>query len=143
MKKLLVATALSVLAVTTLWSQPDLRVVTRPKIPTREVLDRLNLTVAWSAKLSTAGQRDGLYTLQLIPDKKRTQLIVQTIFGTVYALDAETGDFLWRTSVGQPGWSMQPVGYNDRDLFVIRRNALHVLNRSSGAQRLYTLDRDT
>ena len=71
------------------------------------------------------------------------QLVVQTISGTVYMLDAETGDPLWHTSVGIPGWSGQPVGYNEQSLFVIRRDIVYVLNRATGAQRYYTLDRDT
>src|ERR1700675_2505300 len=108
MKKLLGAVVLLVLVVTSVWSQPALRIMTRPKAPSRDVLERLNLSLAWQTRLATGGQRDGLFTLQLIPARKRMQLVVQTISGTVYMLDAETGDPLWHTSAGIPGWSGQP-----------------------------------
>jgi hypothetical protein len=143
MKKLLGAVVLLVLVVTSVWSQPALRIMTRPKVPSRDVLERLNLALAWQTRLATGGQRDGLFTLQLIPARIRMQLVVQTISGTVYMLDAETGDPLWHTSVGIPGWGGQPVGYNGQSLFVIRRDIVYVLNRATGAQRYYTLDRDT
>ena len=143
MKKLLGAMLLFVLMVSGLRSQPALRILTNPKVPPGEVLDRLNLTVAWRTKLPTAGQRDGLFTLQLLPAKNKTQLVVQTNFGGVFMLDAETGDFLWRASVGVQGWSGQPIGFNERNIFAIRRDMLYVLNRANGAQRYYTVNRDT
>ncbi len=143
MKKLLGALTILVAVATVLWSQPVLRVVTHPRIPPRDVLDRLNLTVAWAAKLPVGGQRDGLFTVQFVPDRKRTQVIVQTVFGAVHALDAETGDFLWRTNVGVPGSNAKPVGYNERYLFVTRRDMLHVLSRATGEELYYTLDKDT
>src|SRR5438093_9505238 len=124
MRKLLGAVVVLLLMVTILPSQPALRVYTTPKVPPRDVLDRLNLSLAWRTKLPTGGLRDGLFTLQLLPAKDRTQLVVQTNFGTVYLLDAETGDLLWRTTVGLPNWSGQPVGFNEQNIFVIRRDLL-------------------
>jgi outer membrane protein assembly factor BamB len=143
MTKLIGATALLLAAVASLCSQPTLRIFTNPRLPTREVLERLDLTIGWRAKLPTGGQRDGLFTLQLLPAKGKTQLVVQTVFGVVYLLDGETGDLLWRTEVGIPGWASQPVGYNDKNIFVTRRDLLYVLNRANGAQRLYTVAPDT
>ncbi len=133
MKKALCAVVLLVLVVTGLQSQPAWRLHTSPRLPPRDVLERLNLAVAWHTKLPTGGLRDGLFTLQLLPAKKKTQLIVQTIFGTVFLLDAETGDLLWRTTVGVPDWAGQPVGYNEQNIFVNRREMLYVLNRKTGA----------
>ncbi len=143
MKKLLGAMALVMLAVTGLQSQQNLRPLTFPKAPPGEVLNRLNLTVAWRTRLPTAGQRDGLFTLQLLPAKNRTELVVQTNLGDVFMLDAETGDPLWHTAFGNPKWSGQPVGYNQRNIFVTRREFLYVLNRTNGAQRVYTVAKDT
>ncbi len=143
MKRFLGATVLLVLTVTSLLSQPALRVVTYPKLPPADILERLNMAQAWTTRLPTGGPRDGLFTLQLIPGKKSTQLVVQTLFGAVFMLDAETGDVLWRTPVGLPGWSGQPVGYNEQNLFVTRRDMLYVLKRSNGAQRYYTVNKET
>lgn len=144
MKKLVGAAILVVLAAMTLHAQPALRVYTMPKVPPRDVLDRLNLAVNWKTKLPTGGLRDGLFTLQLLPaGKNRVQLLVQTIFGAVFLLDAETGDLLWRTTVGIPNWNGQPAGYNDQNLFISRRDILYVLNRKNGVQRYYTIDKDT
>jgi outer membrane protein assembly factor BamB len=143
MKKLLGAMALVVLAVTGLQSQQNLRTLTFPKVPTGEILDRLNLTVAWRTRLPTAGLRDGLITLQLLPAKNRTELVVQTNLGGVFMLDAETGDPLWHNAFGNPKWSGQPVGYNERNIFVTRREFLYVLNRTNGAQRVYAVAKDT
>jgi len=143
MKKLFVASLLIMLGVTSLRSQPDLRIITHPKLPPRDVLEKLNLSLAWHAKLTTAGNRDGLFTLQLIPSKRGPQLVVQTLYGAVYLIDAETGDILWRTPVGIPSWNAQPVGYNEQNIFVTRREILYILNRDNGTQRYYTLDKDT
>src|SRR5262245_27760563 len=98
MKKLLAGVVSVGLVITAAWSQ-DVRVTTRPKPPSREVLDRLDLTQAWRVKLPTEGPRDGLMSVQVIPGptpKDSFQVVVQTLHGSVILLDGETGDTLWR-----------------------------------------------
>jgi outer membrane protein assembly factor BamB len=112
-------------------------------VPPRDVLERLNLTVGWNARLPIAGRRDGLFTLQLLPAKNRTQLVVQTVYGAIFMLDAETGDLLWRATVGLPDWQGQAVGYNEQSIFATRRDIVYVLNRATGKHRFFTLDKDT
>jgi outer membrane protein assembly factor BamB len=117
-------------------------VVTRATPPPREALERLSLVNVWHARVPVHGQRDGIFSLQVIPGP-RTQLIVQTQGGLVALLDGESGDVLWRTQVGIPGWISQAAGANANSIFVTRRHELHVLNRQSGYERVYTVERDT
>ncbi|MBI3411327.1 MAG: PQQ-binding-like beta-propeller repeat protein, partial [Planctomycetes bacterium] len=142
MKKTLAVTVVTAILTASVVGQ-DVRLMTRPSLPPREVLNRLNLSVGWKAKLPTDGMRDGFYSLQIIPGKKSPQIVAQTFSGAVSLLDAETGDVLWRTPVGTPYWPGKPVGFNDSNLFVVRRNVLYVLNRATGSQRVYAVDKET
>src|SRR6185369_2621416 len=115
MKKLLVGFTGVLLLAAAVWPQsPAFKVHTCPNLPTRDALDRLSLTMAWKNRLAVKGERDGLFSVQLIPGGERPapQLVVQTFRGDVVMLDAETGDVLWRTPVGDPFPILQPVGYN-------------------------------
>lgn len=142
MKKLLSVTiALTLLGVTA--PAQDVRIFTRPSSPPRDVLRRLALTEAWKVKLPTEGMNDGFYSLQIIPSKGRAQIVAQTFGGAVFLVDAETGDVLWRTQAGVRNWAAQPVGFNDSNIFVTRRNLLYVLNRANGQQRVYVVDPQT
>jgi len=123
--------------------QPLLRVVTHPLPPTRDVLDRLNLAQGWRTRIPLNSGRDGIFSVQLIPDAAGLQLLVQTAYGSVILLDAETGDTLWRTSVGVPFWELQPATYNSSVIFATRRDMLYVLDRRTGRQRVFTLDKDS
>ena len=123
-----------------------IKVFTRPKPPSREVLDRLGLAQAWRTKIPIASQRDGLFSVQIIPArdaKDPPEVVVQTYAGMVYLLDSETGDILWRTQVGEPYWPGQPVAYNSHSILATRREYLYALNRANGAHRLYTMDPDS
>jgi outer membrane protein assembly factor BamB len=132
---------LGALIVTAATAQPPVRFYTNPSPPPREVLDRLNLTLAWSVKLPTDGRPDGLATIQMISGGAREKLLVQTRRGLVVLLDAETGDTLWRTQVG--GYTEEAqfaAGGTAENLFLIRREFVHVLNHATGKERLYTID---
>src|SRR5262245_59968224 len=102
MRRLAGVIVLAALAVAPAVTQPPVRIWTTPTPPTREVLDRLNLTLAWRVKLPTEGRRDGFASIQLVPGKGNNQIFVQTLRGLVLCLDAETGDTLWSTPVGLP-----------------------------------------
>src|SRR5438067_12235422 len=120
MKKVLGGFIGMLLIAAAVWPQsPAYKVHTSPNLPTREALDRLSLTMAWKNRIAVKGERDGLYSVQLIPGGERPapQLVVQTYRGDVLLLDAETGDVLWRTPVGSAFLTLQPVGYNTHSIF--------------------------
>jgi outer membrane protein assembly factor BamB len=142
MKKLTILIVTVMLTATAL-AQPPIHVLTRPLPPARDVLDRLNLAQGWRSRIPLHSGRDGIFSAQLIPGADGMQLVVQTRYGSVVLLDAETGDTLWRTSVGLPYWEAQPVAYNSSSIFTTRRDMLYVLSRKTGAQRVFTIDRDS
>ena len=97
----------------------------------------MNLVMAWTARVSVDGDRDGVFSMQIIPGKPN-RLVVQTFKGAVYLYDADSGDLAWKTNVGVPYWDPQPAGFNSQSIFVTRRNILYVLNRANGTQRVFT-----
>jgi outer membrane protein assembly factor BamB len=131
------AIVLAALVVTAATTQPPLRRYTTPRLPPREVLDRLSLTLAWSVKLPTEGTQDGLFSVQLLPANGHDELLVQTRRGLVILLDATTGDTLWRTYAGKPYELEQPAAFNADDIYVTRGDRLYVLSRKTGRQELY------
>jgi outer membrane protein assembly factor BamB len=146
MKPLLAVTAALALTAATVWSQsePDrIRVQTDAKVPSRAALDRLNLTLAWSIRLKTEGYKDGLFSVQMIPGPGKQQLIIQTLRGDVIALDAETGDPLWVTPVGTPYELARPVAFNSQVIFTTRKDRLFVLDRETGRQALWDIEKDS
>jgi outer membrane protein assembly factor BamB len=116
------------LAVSTVAAQPISRTYTRPAIPSSEVLDRLNLKLAWRVFVPTDGFRDGLASVQILED----QVLVQTRSGGVVLLDAATGATAWRARVGVPYRGTQPLGYNSQSVFVTNADRLYALSRRTG-----------
>jgi outer membrane protein assembly factor BamB len=143
MKRTLLGIVALGLVLTPLFAQRAIHRITYPRLPSREALDRLSLTLAWATKLRVAGERDGLFSVQVLPGKDGTQLLVQTRAGVVSLLDGETGDVLWSTPVGPPYWEGQAGGYNGNSIFITRRDMLYVLNRATGRQRVYTINEAT
>ena len=72
------------------------RIYTNPSPPPREALDRLNLKMAWRAYVPVEGRRDGLLRVELAGK----HLLALTRGGMVAVFDAETGQSIWRTRVG-------------------------------------------
>jgi outer membrane protein assembly factor BamB len=142
MKKLASVLSLLTIALVAVPAQ-QFKVVTRPAVPPRETLERMNLVTAWHARLRISGQRDGLFSVQVLPAQPWPQLAVQTQGGQVALLDGETGAILWRRQVGAVGPVTQPVGANSNSIFVTRGSDLHVLNRRTGVERVYTIERNT
>jgi outer membrane protein assembly factor BamB len=134
MKKLLtVAAALvAAAAVAPLSAQDPTRLYSDPALPAQEALDRLRLKTAWTAMVPTAGRRDGLFSVQVVPRGTGHELLVQTRSGTVTALDAATGQARWATRVGEPYRVAQPVAYNRASVFVINNIVLYALDRATG-----------
>jgi outer membrane protein assembly factor BamB len=142
MKKLLLAMSLVFLGVATAHSQAPYKIRTNPKLPMREALDRMNLVLAWNTRVQVDGNRDGVFSVQLIPGSPN-QLVVQTYKGAVYLYDADNGDLVWKTQIGVPYWTPMPAAFNSQSIFVTRRSTLHVVNRYNGFQRVYTYDERT
>lgn len=104
------------------------RIYSTPVPPNREVLDRLNLRLAWSSHVPMDGMRDGLLAIRLTGKT----LLVQTRSGLVSQIDAETGKTLWRTRVGDPYRTEQPLTFNATTVFVLNSNFLYGIDRSDG-----------
>src|SRR5947209_5755813 len=127
MKKLLVGLVGLALVATVVPAQPGAyKVHTRPSLPSAAALERMSLTLAWSTRILLTGNRDGIYSVQLLGGESYPQVLVQTYSGLVVLFDGENGDRLWQTQVGTPYWLPQPAGYNDSSVFVIRRNVLFI-----------------
>jgi outer membrane protein assembly factor BamB len=124
-------------------AQNDLRVHTKPIPPSRDTLDRLDLKMAWRTTVPLDGLRDGFFSLQLIPGKDFTLLLAQTYQGATIAMNADTGDALWRTTLGRPYEATQLAGYNSQAVFCVRREYLYILDRDTGAHFLYSFEPGT
>ena len=107
------------------------KIYSRPEIPSKEVLDRLNLRLAWRAYVPTDGGRDALVRVEL----NGKDLIVLTRSGTVQRMDAETGRVHWRANVGKPYTLLPFVTSNERSIYVIANARLVALDRTTGRKK--------
>src|SRR5688500_8527154 len=98
MKKLAVAIVMVLPLALCVQANDLTRTYTQPAVPPREALERLNLQMAWRVFLPTEGRRDRLFSVQVLDN----QVLVQTLSGTVIALDAVTGATQWRSRIGTP-----------------------------------------
>ncbi|MFO0930277.1 MAG: PQQ-binding-like beta-propeller repeat protein [Gemmataceae bacterium] len=106
-------------------------VYSRPTPPSAEVLDRLNLHLAWNTAVPMDGKRDGFLRIEVIgPD-----VFVVTRSGLVARLDGETGRMLWRTRVDRPYTMMPYVAVNRRSVYLVANAYLHSLDRETGSVR--------
>lgn len=135
MKRLLCGAVVIGFSAALMLAQEGVRVITRPTLPAREVFDRLGLDLAWRSKIKFQNGRDGIYSIQLIPSKDGPELVVQTLAGVIYLIDAETGEQKWRVPL--EGKVLTVVGANSRAVFVARSDRLFALDRKSGVHRLY------
>src|SRR5688572_16018536 len=127
MKRLAVAFVLVVPLVMSVRAGELSRTYTQPPVPPREALERLNLQMAWRVFLPTDGRRDRLFSVQVLD----TQVLVQTLSGSVMALDPLTGATQWRSRVGAPYAVTAPLGYNTESVFAVNGTRLYVLNRAT------------
>jgi outer membrane protein assembly factor BamB len=108
---------------------PRSAILTRPDPPPREVLDRLNLHLAWRAYIPVDGDRDGLANVQVLS----RDLLVQTRSGLVVLLNAETGETRWRSRAGIPYKISSPPTANSHTVVFAASTFLYGLDRASGA----------
>jgi outer membrane protein assembly factor BamB len=118
----------------------EYHVLTRPKLPSRDSLDKLNLRLAWSTQLNLDGERDSIASFQIIPGPPQTQIVVQSRRGEVHLFDAETGDLRWKTQVALPYWPGYDAGYNSHSIYVSRRDMLFCLSRDRGIHRFVEIN---
>lgn len=134
MKQLAMGLAVVVLAGAVASAQGPARLYTQPSVPGPEVLDRLNLKLAWRIFLPTDGRLDGLFSVQ-IPERHQppgSLVLVQTRGALVIAVDSATGAILWQTRVGTPYTMRQRLGYNSKQVFVASGVDLYALNKDNG-----------
>ncbi len=104
-------------------------IFSRPSPPPREVLDRLNLKMAWRNFVPVSESRDGIFSVQIDgPD-----MFVQTRAGLVLRIDAETGVTHWRARVGNPYQSFRLLAINRRAVYATNSTYLFALDRATGA----------
>jgi outer membrane protein assembly factor BamB len=130
MKRFASALAIVVLAAAGGRGQDPTRLYSHPSVPSREVLDRLNLELAWFTYIPAEDRREGLESVQVAGK----DLLVQTRRGTLCMLDAETGRTRWHwrsTSTSEP----QPPSFNRRTVFVANGTRLVALDRATGDLR--------
>src|SRR5262249_23098431 len=58
-------------------------------------------------------------------------------------VDAQNGDTLWRTQAGPAYWIAKPATYNSQAVFAVRRDQLFVLDRETGKQILWSIEKDS
>lgn len=128
MKTLAGAVVLFVLVAASVAAQGLSRTYTEPAVPPREVLDRLNLKMAWRVYLPMEKRRERIFSVHLLDD----QMLIQTLAGAVFALDPFTGAMQWRAQFGVPYAVSQPLGFNADTVFAVNGTDLFVLNRKTG-----------
>ncbi len=121
-------------------AQPDRdNLYSAPPLPSADVLERLNLKLAWTAFAPVENRRDGLLSVQVAPiridGKPQMRLLVQTRSGVVVEFDGETGQQLWRLRVGNPGTAAHGLGFNNADVAAVRGPELYGINRKDGTLR--------
>jgi outer membrane protein assembly factor BamB len=104
-------------------------ILTRPDPPPRELLDRLNLRMAWRAHVPIDGERDGLAHVQVLG----RDLLVQTRGGLIILIDAETGETRWRNRAGVPYRILGGPTANSHSVVFANNAFLYGLDRANGA----------
>ncbi len=127
MKRMTIAAVAIVLGTTALRADDRERLYSCPDLPSPEVLDRLNLKMAWHKYVPMDGRRDGFATIRV----NGTDLMVQTRSGLITVLDAETGQTRWRSRVGKPYSGLLPLAANSRSVFVFNNGYLYALDRAT------------
>lgn len=139
MKTKLTALSLLLLTLGAAVAQSPYKIHSNPRLPDRDVLDRLALTLAWRTRLPIHGNRDGIDSVHVVPGKGgRIQLLIQTHAGAVTLFDGETGDRLWYTPVGIAYAQGKPPAVNAHSVFATQRDYLYILDRANGLQRIWT-----
>jgi len=94
----------------------------------QQVAKRNGLVRAWFARAQVNPFRSAVVRWVLSGD----QLLILTNAGVVHALDANTGQTLWVTPVGNPDYPSLGPAANDSLVGLVNGSTLYLLDRSSG-----------
>jgi outer membrane protein assembly factor BamB len=106
------------------------RIYSHPRIPSAEVLERLNLEKSWLTLLPTESPRDGFMAIRILPD----QILVQLRSGVICALDPSDGSIQWRVHFGTPYRSTIGFGLNDDTVFGYNSLRIFGFDRKTGTR---------
>ena len=115
-----------VLAGTILWAGDRTKLYSDPAVPSREVLNRLNLKQEWTRYLPMDGRKDGFISIQLSDG----QMFVQTRSGMVALLDADKGADLAH-HVWQAYQASFPLAINSFAVYAVNGGTIYALNRAA------------
>jgi len=107
---------------------PPTRIYSHPLVPSATALNRLNLKLGWHTFLPVEGARDGLATVQAQGDR----VYAQARNGAVVAVNAETGQQVWRTRSGPAYQVTQALGFNHDTVFGVNGTRLFALDKNTG-----------
>lgn len=124
------AAVTTLLAVGVAPAQDTPRIFSRPTLPPREALDRLNLKVGWRTYAATDGPRDAIKSVLLAGD----DIFVHTRSGLVTCIDSDTGQTRWRTTTGLGYPAVSGICYNSRTVFTVNGTLLTAFDRLNGRQ---------
>ncbi len=108
------------------------RVLTEPKVPTQDALDRVHLKLAWSGQAPVDGAKDGLMSIQLAGDNSEL-LVVQTYSGAVSAFNAVSGEKRWTWRPARPYRASAGVVVNHTHVLFVDDLQLIAVNRKDGS----------
>ncbi len=100
----------------------------RSVLPKRETLGRLGLERAWYTAVPLGTGSEVVQSVNLAED----MLFVQTDQANLHAYEAETGKYLWGTSLGRETLDAQPVSLNSDQAFVADGPYMNALDRRTG-----------
>lgn len=109
-------------------AQQPAQIYTQPPVPPREVLERLNLRMAWRVYLPTIGKRDSIHSVLILEN----QIVALTRYGVTISLDPETGAVQWRVMVGEPYGVTRPLEADARFIYVDNLGKRYAIGRTSG-----------
>ena len=128
MKQHLIALGCVAILALSLRGQEPAEILTRPSVPSRDALERLNLQMAWRVYLPTASRRDGIHSVVPLDN----QVFVLTRYGLTVAYDLRTGEVQWRTFVGAPYGVTRPLEAGPKLVNVVNQGNRYGLKRATG-----------
>lgn len=131
MKPFRLAVAVALLLAAASLAQERSRLYSHPLVPPPEVLDRLNLRLAWRTVIPTLGKCDGIFSVQILEDL----ILVQDVSGAITAINPADGSQVWHTVFGVPFRTSNILGYNATTVFAYNGLRLFGLDRRTGVVR--------